>query len=467
MAAIKLARALNIRRAAWGARSEAGFALPTTMLMLMAAFATVSVGVVTTISVQRGTVRDQGTKAALQLAQSGVDQVLLQFNKIAPGQTNPCSPVTTSGPDAGGWCQQVGPITDVTGGTFTYQAHPYDVVLNGEPAKQVLEIVATGQFGNATRRVHVTAESLAKNIFGDAQVKTANGISMDSNSQVHADAATNGDITLASNAKQCGQASVGIGHQLTLTGNAGYFQNHDCTSTNTNVQQQQLTLPTVNQGDAATNNDNGRLFTQDLVSGNKNRVCFNGHNGDGETDNSCGPRELSLSSNSAVTLTGGTYSFCKLTMSSNSSLYIAAGHTIAIYFDSPEACGYASGVVQLDMASNTRITATDGSAANVAMLFVGSTTRQTIINLSSNTAVGTNCQQNFVIYAPLSDIEMNSNSTYCGAIGAKSLHLDSNADLTTDPTQASLLLPPTSPHYSDPQFVECNVATGSTPTDGC
>jgi hypothetical protein len=456
-----------IERIARRLKSAGGFALPTTMLMLMAAFATVSVGVATTISVERGTVRDEGTKAALQLAQTGVDQALLQFNKITPSATNPCSPVTTTGPGTGGWCQPVGPLTDVTGGTFTYQAHSYDVTLNGEPTRKVLEIVATGQHGNATRRVHVTAESLAKNIFGDAQVKTANGISLDSNSKIHASAATNGDYTLASNAKQCGQASVGIGRQLTLTGNAGYFQNHDCTSANSNVQQQQLTLPAVNQGDAATNNDNGRLFTQDLVSGNKNRVCFNGHDGNGQSDNSCGPRELSLNSNSAVTLTGGTYSFCKLTMRSNSSLYIAAGHTIAIYFDSPEACGYASGVVQLDMASNTRITSTDGSAANVAMLFVGSSTRQTIINLSSNTAVGTNCQQNFVIYAPLSDIEMNSNSTYCGAIGAKSLHLDSNADLNTDPTQASLLLPPTSPHYSDPEFVECSVATAATPTAGC
>jgi hypothetical protein len=119
------------------------------------------------------------------------------------------------------------------------------------------------------------------------------------------------------------------------------------------------------------------------------------------------------------------------------------------------------------MASNTRITSTDGHAANVAMLFVGSPSRQTQINLSSNTAVGTNCQQNFVIYAPLTDVDINSNSTYCGAMGAKSLHLDSNADLKTDPTQASLLLPPVSPHYSNPQFLECSVATGSTPTTGC
>jgi type II secretory pathway pseudopilin PulG len=458
-------RARRIRSIARRLSSAGGFALPTTMAMLMAGFAIVSVGVATTVSVQRGTVRDEGTKASLQLAQTGVNEALLRFNRNTPTTGNACSPLGST-PGTGGWCPAV-TVTDVTGGTFTYEAHPYAVTLNGEPTKNVLEVVGTGRFGNATRRVHVTAESLAQNVFGDAQVKTSTGISMDSNSRIHASAATNGDITLASNAKQCGPASVGIGRQLTLTGNAGYFQNHDCTSANSAVQHQQLTLPTVNQGDAATNNDNSRLFTQDLVSGNKNSACFNGHNGSGGNDNSCGGRELAIGTNSAVTLTGGTYSFCSLTMRSNSALYIAAGHTVAIYFDSPEACGYASGVVQLDMASNTRITATDGSAANVAMLFVGSSTRQTLINLSSNTAVGTTCQQNFVIYAPLSDIDMNSNSTYCGAIGAKSLHLDSNADLNTDPTNASLLLPPVSPHYSNPDFVECNVATGSTPTTGC
>jgi hypothetical protein len=454
----------KIRRIARRLEDEAGFALPVTLLMLMAAFATVSVGVVTSVSVQHGTIRDQGSKAALQLAQTGVNEALLQFNRITPSDTNSCSPVTTSGPAASGWCQTVGPLSDASGGTFTYQAHPY-----GDGVNNVLQIVGTGQFGGATRRILITAKSLSQNVFGDAQVKTANGISMDSNSEIHASAATNGNFTLSSNAKQCGPASVGIGRQMTLTGSASYFSDPNCTSAYSTVNQQQLILPTVNQGDAATNNDDGRLFSQDLISGNKGDACFNGRNGNGQTDNSCGARELSISNNSAVTLTGGTYSLCKLTMRSNTSLYISAGHTVAIYFDSPQACGYAGTlpVVQLDMASNTRITSTDGHAANVAMLFVGSPSRQTQINLSSNTAVGTNCQQNFVIYAPLTDVDINSNSTYCGAMGAKSLHLDSNADLKTDPTQASLLLPPVSPHYSNPQFLECSVATGSTPTTGC
>jgi hypothetical protein len=457
-------RARYIRRIVRRLSSAAGFTLPTTMLMLLAAFSIVSVGVVGTIEVQHGTIRDQGTKAALQLAQTGVNEAMFQFNKIAPSQTNPCSPVSSSGPQANGWCPVVGPVTDVSGGTFTYQVRPY---VSG--SNKALDVVATGQYGNATRRVLVTSKSLDQNIFQDAQVKTSTGIAMDSNSKIHASAATNGSMTLNSNAQQCGQASVGIGQQMVLNGNAGYFSDNSCTSPDPTVNQQQLTLPAVNQGDAATNNDNGRLFGQDLISGNKSDACFNGHDGNNQTDSQCGPRELFINTNSAVTLTGGTYSFCKLTLRSNTSLYVAPGHTAAIYFDSPEACGYTGPgtVTQLDMNSNSRITSTDGSPANVALLFVGSSTLSTQILLSSNTVAGTTCQQNFVIYAPLTNIEMNSNSTYCGAIGAKSLHMDSNADLKTDANLSNLLLPPVNPHYSNPQFVECNSTAGTAPNSGC
>jgi hypothetical protein len=464
MPARRPARARHIRRITQRLSSAGGFALPTTMLMLLAAFATVSVGVAATIQVQHGTIRDRGTKAALQMAQTGVSQAIYQFNTIPPSPTNPCSPVTASGPQADGWCPPVGPFTDTSGGTFTYQAHPYATGSN-----KALDVVATGQFGNATRRILVSAKSLDQNIFQDAQVKTANGIIMDSNAAIHTAAATNGNMTLGSNAKQCGQASVGIGRQMILNGNAGYFSDNTCANPSNSVNQQELILPTVNQGDAATNNDNGRLFSQDLISGNKNSACFNGHDGNNQSDNSCGPRELFIGSNTAVTLTGGTYSFCSLTLRSNTSLYIAPGHTVSIYFDSPEACGYTGTgtVTQLDMSSNSRITSTDGTPANAALLFVGSTTRSTQILLSSNTAQGTTCQQNFVIYAPLSDVEMNSNSTYCGAIGAKTLHMDSNADLKADADLTKLLLPPINPHYSNPQFLECNTHAGTSPTSGC
>ena len=448
-------------------RAEDGFALPTTLLMLLAAFAIVSVGVVATANVQHGTNRDEQTKSAVQLAQTAVSTALLHFNRIAPSPSNACSPVSSTGPSAG-WCPVISG-TDPAGGSYTYQVQVCDGTgacppTGGRPPYSI-EVVATGTQGDATRRVDVKAHSVSgQSIFGDFQVKAGDSITLDSNARIHAGTASNGDITLSSNAKQCGPASVGVGHRFQQAGSNSYFQDPNCTVPNTVVGQGPVILPPVNQGDVATNNNNSNFFSRDLVSGNKASACWNGVNANGSAG-SCGSRELAVGTNSTVTLTGSKYSFCKLTMSSNSSLLVAAGQTVVIYFDSPENCGYSSGVTQLNMASNTRISSNDGNP--VQLLFVGSTSRQTIINLNSNTDINAACQQNFVVYAPLSDVNLNSNSTYCGALAGKTLHLDSNADIRTNAASQSFTVPNTAPHYTTDRFIECSSAASSPPNTGC
>ena len=445
-----LARTRRIRR------QEGGFAVPTALLMLMGATAVVSIGVVSSIQVQEGAVRDRETKSALSVAESAVSQVLLHYNRIEPN-TNPCSPVTSSPPDGAGWCP---PVTGgLDGGTFTYSVRP----LEG-----AIEVVASSNVDGVARRIHVTAHSSSgQSIFQDATVMSKDGIHMDSNAEVRAGTATNGDITLDSNAKQCGVASVGVGRSMTLTGNAAYYTNPECSNASTAPNEGEISLPPVNQGDAPTVNDNARFFSLDLISGNKSRACWDGKNGNGQTSGNCGARHLDVRSNAAVTLGGTKYSFCKLTLSSNTSLYIQAGQTTTIYFDSPEACGYPSGTTQVEMSSNSRITSTDGGPANVAMLFVGSSSRQTKITLSSNTSIGAACQQNFVVYAPLTDILLNSNSTYCGAIAGNTLELDSNARVYTDSSAQNYVLPGTAAHYELDRFVECTAAPTSPPNAGC
>src|SRR5262245_30063116 len=356
---------LHIRRIAARVRGDAGFALPTTLMLLLAAFAIVSVGVVSSVNVQRGVVRDQGTKSAVQLAESGVDTALLHFNRITPTGGNACSPVSGTLPNGSGWCPAI-TTNDVTGGTFTYQVRP---------TTGMIEIVGTGTVNGATRRVYVQAHTgQGQPIFVDGTVKSKDGIHLDSNAEIHANAATNGDYTLDSNAKQCGTSTIGLGRHMTLTSNAKYYLNQNCTVQSTNPSQAAVVLPDVNQGDAATNNDNARFFSQDLVSGQTSRVCFNHVKANGQSG-TCGTKGMTMNSNVALTLGGAKYSFCSLNMSSNSSLYVAAGKTVTIYFDSPEACGLSSGATQLDLNSNSRITSTTGGPANVAMLFVGSQTR--------------------------------------------------------------------------------------------
>jgi hypothetical protein len=459
------------RRATHRLASESGFAVPTVLLMTVAALGMAGIAVTTSIQGQSGTVRDQGTKAALAVAESGVSQALLHYNRgVAP-----CVPVTE-----GEWC---GPVTgmSVNGGQVSYWAR----VSDGEECDVVevgdcVDIVSLGTVDGVTRRVEVFASSMDNDDsgpggpFAAASVLSRDTLTLNSNAVIHTGTATNGDIELDSNAKLCGPASVGIAKKLNPKGNAQYNADALCTTAASSYEQKELILPPVMQEDAPTNNDNHRLFTEDrAVSKSKNiDACWNGVNPSGAASKLCGARELFIDGNTSVTLGGTIYSFCKLTLRSNSTLYVASGKNVTIYFDSPESCGYTSAVTQLEIDSKTRITSAEGTPGSIAMLFVGSETIPTKILLKSETSVNGPCDQNFIIYAPDSDVELNSNARFCGAIAGKSVHLNSNAEVWAGSGAEEFNFPgwkaPETPaHYEPYRFIECSTVAASPPNAGC
>jgi hypothetical protein len=461
---------LLARAAARRLASEAGFAVPTVMLMTVAALGMAGVAVTTSIHGQAGTVRDQGSKAALAVAESGVSQALLHYNRGVP----PCVPAIE-----GEWCGPVAGMS-VNGGEVAYWAR----IASGEECEvgnevECVEIVAIGNVEGTTRRVNVlastlsTEESTGGGPFATAGVLSLDSLTLDSNSTIHTGSATNGYLELKANARQCGPASVGIGKEMKPPTGAGYYSDVDCKAKGTTVLQQELTLPPVDQGNAATVNDNYRFFSQDVVADeDKKDACWNGVRADGKATNDCGLRELRLSSNSSLSLGGSIYSFCKLTLLSNTALYVAPGEKATIYFDSPENCKYPAGTTQLNLQSNARITSATGDPVSVALLFVGSETMQTRIQLNSNTSVNGPCDQNLVIYAPRTDVDLDSNSRFCGAIAGRSVHLDANAHIWSSADSDSFELPgveipETAAHYTPYRFVECSVAAAEPPDAGC
>lgn len=462
--------ALQSRAAAARRRfaSEAGFAVPTVTAMLLASMAIAAVAVSASIGGQGGIVRDQNTKTALAVAESGVEQALIQYNRYGLVQdAAPCAPVGGTAPDAEGWCPEVAGTT-INGGTVSYRVKPTSTLMKGgKIAWTEMEVVSVGTLAGLTRRLDVTANSSAgQKIFVDATVKSKDGINVASNAEIHAGSATNGDINLEG--LQCGAATVGIGKGL--HGKGGYYSDVDCGTLGGVPSQNEIDLPAVKQGEASTKNDNYRLFALDQISGNKNTACFNGLSGAGKADKSCGARELVVGHNSSVTLGGQVYSFCKLKLDQNSSLYIAPGQEVKIYFDSPEACGYSSGVTQLELQSNTRITPIAGQSGSAELLFVGSPNISTNILLNSNTSVEEDvvCQQNFVIYAPYTDINLDSNTWFCGGMAGKTVNLKSHAEVWTSSGVQEFYLPLVAPHYEATRFVDCaaTIAAGA-PDEGC
>jgi hypothetical protein len=87
------------------------------------------------------------------------------------------------------------------------------------------------------------------------------------------------------------------------------------------------------------------------------------------------------------------------------------------------------------------------------------------MNSSSDSNRG--CIDNFVIYAPYTDVSFNSTSYYCGALAAKSLTLGSNSEIHTDNLSKDFSLPGVKPHYARSQYLECTAQPTSVPNSGC
>jgi Tfp pilus assembly protein PilX len=439
-------------------RSERGFAVPTVLVAIIAAFALGSAAVVASIHTQSGTTRDQNTKAALAAAEAGVSEAMLRFNRIATSsEADACLPVGGGAPDATNWCPPTPETTDqpFDRGTFSYRVgiHPAS---GSTPAQ--LEIVSTGTVDGVTRRVRALADTISGGFkpFQDASVVGLDSIMLNSKATIEADVATNGNIGLNANSSLiCGDAQVGVGK--------GFNPNNGNSTVTCDPVQGTTTLPPVNPGDVATNNSNDRICTVDPMTGQQ---CASW---------SWNPSTKRLLLNSGATLTlgapGGTfnYAFCKVTLNSNSYLYIAAESNVRIYFLAPEDCGGESEPLTIN--SNSKIQPTGSAATQLALLVVGSPSKETRMTLNSN-AILFGCDQAFVLYAPRTDLTINSNTHICGATATKSILVNSNSTITATSTAEEWELPGADEgpsYYGEPHdFIECSpTPTGATPDSGC
>lgn len=438
--------------------NEDGFATIAVIGIMAVSLAFAGVAAIASMTTLRGSVRDEDSKLSLAAADAGAAAALAHQNSIAASNANPCLAPgvggtlvsTSANPD--GWCPAV--TGSVDGGTYSYQ-------VNSSPDGE-LTVVSVGTSDGVSRRIELTAQdSAGSNVFSEASLMGLDSIHMDSNAAVNGDAATNGSMALNSNARLCGSASVGVGEEFTVSGNANHG-GPGCPQSTYPVMEGPLTLAPVQQGDVATNNSNGRMFTPgscsgadcDLIGGNANKVDWDPVN-----------RRLELGSNVSITLGGTNYSFCQVKLSSNSTIYIAQGANVSMFFDAPENCGGEQAPLQ--MHSNSKIIATGGVTTKVAMLFVGSDTLPTTIELSSNSMPSGDCSSGFVIYAPKTHIDVNSNVTYCGAMAGKSINLDSNSTIESGSEVPNFQLPGAGPHYTPNRFVECTSTTTGTTGQGC
>jgi hypothetical protein len=465
-------------------QSESGMALPVALFAMISSMALASAAVMATIDVQQGSKRDGSSKSAIAAADAGANIARLRMNRYAYvlKSTTPCLRIGGSGVLEGSAAETVGgaswcPAVSGTVGAaaYSYRTTPVGVACGSYS----LCVVSTGTAAGVSRRIEVAYNSGAP-VGGNPKEETIkeekvgggnpgltegligiDSIEIDNNADARVGVGTNGSIYIHNNGNVCGNIRHGIGKEAKFDINGRQCSGYSVTEGNIAVPPVSSFMPS----NIATNNSNYRLVQ--CTSTTPSKVPA-GCQTDTYTSNwsssvpwKASTRTISTSNNETLTLGGGDYFVCKLVLSNNSHLIMAAGSHVRIFFDTPENCGLSSVATQVDISNNADITSTGyqpslGKYELPGLYVMGSATIKTKVEWSNNSG-----NNELVLYAPNSEIELANNATYVGIIVGKTVHLDNNAIVKRDP---GFVLPPELNPWKEETVVTKEGTTETTPT---
>jgi hypothetical protein len=449
------------------ARGEQGMALPTAIFAMVASMGLAGAAVMSSVDAQQGTHRDSDSKNAIAAADAGASVALMRLNRYATAfsTSTPClglsaGTLIVTGPAADGWCPEV--TGTVGGSSYVYRATPS--VVGG-----TMTVVSTGTAGTVSRRIAVTFKTTTigsalalEGVIGIDEVR------VDNNADARVSVGTNGNVSVGNNGNICGNIRHGVGKKASFSNNGTQCSGYGTTEGNISLPPVSSFMPT----DIATNNSNYRLVTCTKLTPTKvptecQTDTFSGSWSSTVPWNpSSSSRTISTSNGTTLTLGGGDYFVCQLLVNNNAHLVMQAGASVRVFFDTPENCKLKAGAKQIVIDNNADITSTgyqpeQGKFDMPGFYLMGSASIQTSVEFSNN---GTTNE--FILYAPNTDILIKNNAVYKGVIAGKSVHLDNNAIVDQD----AGFVPPQiggATIYQRQSYVECTGPTASPPSANC
>ena len=476
-------------------------ALPTALFATVASLGLASVAVMSSVNAQHGSKRDSGSKNAIAAADSGANLAMMRLERVEEdlSEENPClGPNGEKQTPTNGWCPKSTPET-VGGSTYSYQFS----AIGGEVCEgHELCVVVTGSASEVARRVLISFDrkgdpgsggeseeeegeeeegedggsgGIAEGLIGKEEV------TMSGNADVRVGVGTDGYLVTSGNTSICGGIRHGIGKSWKKSGNASQCSGYNITEGNVELPPVSSFIPS----DIATKNSNGRIT---MCSKGLPLECqADTYNGKWSSTSPLNPsnRQIQLSGNTVLTLGGGDYWLCSMSLSGNSKLIMAEGAHVRLFFDTPEKCGTTS---QINLSGNNEISATGYQPGEdqfdvPGIYLLGSPTMTSTVNLSGNYS---NTFE-FVLYGPDTNINISGNATMKGLIAGKRIAISGNGRIEND---EGFELPPElnpwkedegdpgeeedeegepgSPGIFAPQFyIECSATTSSVPDANC
>jgi len=442
---------------------DRGIALPVTIsvMFMVAGLATMTARAAITSDHQ--SLRDRNVKQAFQAANAGVEAVMYRTNLMQPGSqqcavknpSNGALHVTALQGD--GWCE---PQTEDLGSGEAYTVRVSggtSLQVNGQSLVQ-RRIVSVGTANGVQRRALLRANAATgEPVFPQGYAGVSlDGLNLPNSVQVTGGVGSNGDIYLRNSAHVCGTVTPGPGRTVEIRNSASV-----CAGSLTTPAQQSFNLQPVDQGDAATNNDNARIGNPPQPTSLDPCTDCDGIDWDPST------RLLRLRNNSTLTLGGGVYSFCGIELENTAQLKIPArplGTGIRIFVDSPEHCGGA-GTGSVSVRNSATILNLNADPTTFQLYVVGSSTIPTEVAFD-----GVDLAQNLVmaVYAPYSTIRIKGDTTLSGAIASKSIDLQNSTRIDYHERIADITTGSPLRLYRPEHYLECtSTPPGAQPDSGC
>ena len=330
-------------------REQRGIALPAALGALVVVGVLSSAAFAVSIHLSDTSTASRDAKRALAAADAGLEAAMFRMNEIGLQSESKCfttaavDPATGTDPETGG-APAAGECAGLeedfgNNSNFTYYVTPAledgDVCAglpvnhtdpNGEVTVTQRCVTAIGEVNGERRRIQARVASyIGTQLFPVGGILAINGITANNNSIVSGMLGSNGQIALGNNSVITGGIQLGtsssppptLGTGSTVGGNPPVSYRSEADGA--------FVLAPVDMGNTATVNDNNRIATG-LDTGSK--VTY--------TDTTAAPRTLSIANNGSLTLGGGTYNFCKVTLGNNSFIAIGAGAKIRFFLDSPD-----------------------------------------------------------------------------------------------------------------------------------
>jgi hypothetical protein len=437
-------------------RDQTGIALPAALgvLAVVGTLSTATFAVSTRLNDSSTASRD--AKRALSAADAGLEAAMFRMNQIGLQSESSCfttaavDPATGTDPETGGTpaAGECAGVEDDLGNHshYTYYVTPAlgdgDVCAglpvhhtdpNGEVTVTQRCVTSIGEAGDERRRIQARVASyIGTQLFPVGGILAINGIKANNNSIVSGMLGSNGQIGLGNNSVISGGIVLGtsstppptLGNGSTVGGTPPISYRSEADGA--------FVLAPVDMGNTATVNDNNRIATgQDAGS----KVTY--------TNTANAPRTLSIANNGSLTLGGGTYNFCKVSLGNNSFISIAAGAKIRFFLDSPDrltagtagdcipdnytgtasqkaATARSNGYGGMDLGQGSNFN-NPGHAINFQIYMYGYADGSHTVNFYN--AAGMNA----AIYAPSSELIWNNTGGITGAVSASKVEFKNSA----------------------------------------